>query len=74
MERPHAAAIVVTFESVQQAGVPAKPAPLATAQSVIADLWPPVLVSFGALLSLVWAGFLLWTCVRLVMVTSARFF
>jgi hypothetical protein len=74
LERPPAGAIAVTFESVQKTGVAADPAPVAQGQSVIVDLWVPALVSFGVLLSLVWAGFLLWMCARLVMLISARLF
>jgi hypothetical protein len=74
--------MTVAFENVRQAEAAPHAAPhaapaarIAAIQAMLADLWPRTMVSFGFALSLIWAGFLLWLCVRLftlILVSSVR--
>jgi hypothetical protein len=70
--------MTVAFENVRQAEAAPHAAPAArivAIQAMLADLWPRTMVSFGFALSLIWAGFLLWLCVRLftlILVSSIR--
>jgi hypothetical protein len=68
--------MTVAFENVPQAENAPHTAPavrIAAIQAMLADLWPQTMVSFGVALSLIWAGFLLWLLVRVLMLILISF-
>jgi hypothetical protein len=60
---------MTTIESAQEIGAaspPATVAPVATIKARLADLWPPTMIAFGFVLTVIWTASLLGLLVVLL--------